>query len=215
MLVLFTFLESKTVPNVVRFAGLILVELGLAPLYSTAGFVNLAQRNSRWGLHSKAGATNFLRRKWIVWVPLTTKKNSQYSLAVNKSSRFLVSCARSTNLKEKIQDIADKLAFPRFERFLGNICSFQQILQKKVVGCPWYESIKRFISRHAASQHVVYVVSRASVFLVGNHWHMGLYFLLQGRSQSFQFSLCFWYFSFTIWWDRFLGEYIDLAIYIS
>ena len=47
MLVLFTFLESKTVPNVVRFAGLILVELGLAPLYSTAGFVNLAQRNSR------------------------------------------------------------------------------------------------------------------------------------------------------------------------
>ena len=41
MLVLFTFLESKTVPNVVRFAGLILVELGLAPLHSTAGFVNL------------------------------------------------------------------------------------------------------------------------------------------------------------------------------
>ena len=28
MLVLFTFLESKTVPNVVRFAGLLLVELG-------------------------------------------------------------------------------------------------------------------------------------------------------------------------------------------
>ena len=28
MLVLFTFLESKTVPNVVPFAGLILVELG-------------------------------------------------------------------------------------------------------------------------------------------------------------------------------------------
>ena len=47
MLVLFTFLESKTVPNVVRFAGLILVELGLAPLHSIAGFVNLAQRNNR------------------------------------------------------------------------------------------------------------------------------------------------------------------------
>ena len=30
MLVLFTFLERKTVPNVVRFAGLTLVELGLA-----------------------------------------------------------------------------------------------------------------------------------------------------------------------------------------
>ena len=41
MLVLFP-LEHKTVPNVaVRFAGLILVELGLAPLHSTAGFVNL------------------------------------------------------------------------------------------------------------------------------------------------------------------------------
>ena len=35
-------MDGKTVPNVaVRFAGLILVELGLAPLHSTAGFVNL------------------------------------------------------------------------------------------------------------------------------------------------------------------------------
>ena len=41
MLVLFIFLERKPVPNVVRFAGLILVELGLAPLHSTAGFLTL------------------------------------------------------------------------------------------------------------------------------------------------------------------------------
>ena len=72
-------------------------------------------------------------------------------------------------LKRENTGYRNKLAFPRFERFLGNICSFQQILQKKVVGCPWYESFKRFISRHAASQHVVYVISRARVFLVGNH----------------------------------------------
>ena len=53
------FLESKIVPNVVRFAGLILIggmrfsELNkvlyyiLAPLYSIVGFVNLAERKSR------------------------------------------------------------------------------------------------------------------------------------------------------------------------
>ena len=27
--------------------------------------------------------------------------------------------------------------------------------------------------------------------------------------------ISFWYFSFSMWWDRFLGEYVDLAIYIS
>ena len=51
--------------------------------------------------------------------------------------------------------------FPGLRDFkIGNICSFQQILQKKVVGCPWYERFKRFISRHAASRHVVYVYLR-------------------------------------------------------
>ena len=147
MLVLSTFFESKTVPNVVPFAGLILVWYGVIlwvlrvlgqgtgnlnavllclsllnigdisfperKYYNTSwdgyirllgSFNNLAQRNSRCGLHSKSGATNFLRRKWIVWVPLNTKKNSQYSLAVNKSPRFLFSYAGST-LKEKIQDM--------------------------------------------------------------------------------------------------------------
>ena len=30
----------------------------------------------------------------------------------------------------------NRLAFPRFERFLGNICSFQQIYRKKSLGVP-------------------------------------------------------------------------------
>ena len=71
MLVLFNFLESKPVPNVVPLAGLILLELGFQSVSviihlgtaAIAGFVNLAQRNSRSGLHSKSGAKNFLRGK--------------------------------------------------------------------------------------------------------------------------------------------------------
>ena len=42
MLVLFTFLERKTVPNVVRFAGLTLVELGFKSEEPLAGdLINL------------------------------------------------------------------------------------------------------------------------------------------------------------------------------
>ena len=77
--------------------------------------------------------------------------------------------ALDDDLKRENRGYVNRLAFPKFERFLGNICSFQQIIQKKVVGCPWYESSKRFISRHAASQHAVYVISGAMVFLLGNH----------------------------------------------
>ena len=41
-------------------------------------------------------------------------KDSQYSPAVNKSPRFLFSCARSTILKEKIEDIGTGLSVPSF-----------------------------------------------------------------------------------------------------
>ena len=93
------------------------------------------------------------------------EKHSQYSLAVNKSPRFLSSGARST--------ILNRLAFRKFQRFLGNISSFQQIVQKKVVECPWYESSKRY--KNAASRHVMYVISRSQrfrVFLSGESFYI-------------------------------------------
>ena len=120
MIVLFTLLESKTFSNVVpfcrvniggiRFSERKCYDTSWQTLYSIVGFVNLARRNSRWGPHSKSGATNFLGGKWVVWLRL--KENSQYSLAVNKSPRFLFSYARSTILKEKIEDMGTALTFP-------------------------------------------------------------------------------------------------------
>ena len=59
------------------------------------------------------------------WVSQKKKKNSQYSLAVNKFPRFLSSGARTT--------IFNRLAFPKFQRFLDNISSFQQIVQNSSV----------------------------------------------------------------------------------
>ena len=38
----------------------------------------------------------------------------------------------------------------------------------------------KFISRHAASQHVTYVMSKARVFLSGNHRHTRFNFSAQG-----------------------------------
>ena len=51
------------------------------------------------------------------------------------------------------------------------------MLQVKVVGCPWYESSKRytkFISKLASSRRVMHVTSRGRVFLSGNHYHTRL-----------------------------------------
>ena len=47
-------------------------------------------------------------------------------------------------LKRKNGGYGNRLAFPKFQRFLVNICSFQKILLIKVFGCPWYESSKRY-----------------------------------------------------------------------
>ena len=85
------------------------------------------------------------------------------------------------DLKRENIGYENRLAFPKFKRFLGNICSFQQILQIKVFGCPWYESSKRYKNssvRLASSRHVIHVISRARVFLSGNHLcHTRLCFL--------------------------------------
>ena len=73
-------------------------------------------------------------------------------------------------------------------------------------------NIKKFITTHAASRHVMYIILWPKVFCFGESLsYEALFLRMQRQSQSFQFSLSFLYF----WWDRFLSEYVDLAIYTS
>ena len=58
MLVRFTFLESKTVPNVIRFAGLILVKLGFQ-CYNTSWHRYIRLLGSLT-LHSETAVDNFV-----------------------------------------------------------------------------------------------------------------------------------------------------------
>ena len=58
--------------------------------------------------------------------------------------------------------------------------------------------MKQFISRPAASRHVMHVILGAVVFLSENHYHTRLYFL--ECRETFQFLVSFLYF----WLERFL-----------
>ena len=140
MIVLFTLLESKTFSNVVpfcrvniggiRFSERKCYDTSWQTLYSIVGFVNLAQRNSRWGLHSKSGATNFLGGRWVVWLPVNTKKKSQYSLAVNKSPRFLyIFISAPDVLRRENRGYGNRLAFPSFRDFWAIFASSNNNLQ--------------------------------------------------------------------------------------
>ena len=94
------------------------------------------------------------------WVSQKKKKNSQYSLAVNKFPRFLSSGARTT--------IFNRLAFPKFQRFLDNISSFQQIVQNSSVDMLPCNTSRMLCQR------------QLRVFLSGNHRHTRFNSLAQG-----------------------------------
>ena len=115
------------------------------------------------------------------------KQNSQYSIAVNKFPRFLVRRALDDLQQASLSQV---LEISRQYFLLTTNCA------KKSRCVPLILKVPKFISRHAASQHVTYVImSKARVFPSWNYKHTRFNFLeCRNSPRAFKFKLSFRYF---------------------